>query len=48
MAERGLCVLHVAAMEDAEALTALSRTTHVIAALGVDQVLLALEDRPHS
>ncbi len=37
------CVLHVAQVDDDEALETLCRTTHVIAALDVEQVLLALE-----
>lgn len=48
MSERGLCVLHVTAKPDLEGLLALLRTTQAIAALGVDQVLLALEDRGSS
>jgi hypothetical protein len=38
------CVLHVAGVGDDEALETLCRTTHVIAALGVEQLLLVLED----
>ncbi len=44
MQEPGLWVLHVAGLEDREALAALSRTTQAIARLGVRQVLLALRD----
>lgn len=46
MRQEGLCVLHVAAVEDLNALRSLSRTTHVIAATGVGQVLLALDQGP--
>jgi glycosyltransferase involved in cell wall biosynthesis len=44
MLEPGFWVLHVAGLDDREALAALSRTTQVIARLGVRQVLLALRD----
>lgn len=46
MREQGLCVVHVAAVEDPNALRVLSRTTHVIAAMGVEQVLVALDQGP--
>jgi hypothetical protein len=43
MRQQEFCVLHVAALENGEALQVLTRTTKIIAALGVGQVLLALE-----
>ncbi len=46
MRDQELCVVHVAAADDREALNVLVRTTQVIATLGVGQVLLALETRP--
>ena len=44
--ERAACVLHVADVADGEALELLCRTTQVIAAAGVEQVLLVLARDP--
>ena len=44
MHEEKLCVLHVTALADREALDTLRHTTKVIAALGVGQLLIALEE----
>jgi hypothetical protein len=46
MRAKELCVLHLAALKDHEALEMLCHTTQVIAAQGVSQVLLALEQGP--
>jgi hypothetical protein len=46
MRQEEACVLHVAAVQDPNALRVLSRTTQVIAAMGVGQVLLALDQGP--
>ena len=44
MHEEKLCVLHVTALGDAEALETLRHATKVIAALGVGQLLIALDE----
>lgn len=44
MRTQDVCVVHVAGVHDDEALETLCRTTHVIAAVGVAQLLLVMDD----